>query len=54
MEILFTTRKKGIEHLNVISDKEGMIKEMNGRVELQLLKKMQDHHILRMLQEEKF
>ena len=34
MEIISTTMKKGIEHLNVLSAKEGMIEEMNGRVEL--------------------
>ena len=54
MEIVSTTMKKGIEHLNVISTKEGMIEEMNGRVELQLLMKIQGHHILKMLKEEKF
>ena len=54
MEIVSTTMKKGIEHLNVLSAKEGMIEEMNGRVELQLLMKIQGHHILRMLKEEKF
>ena len=46
--------KKGIDHLNVLSTKEGMIEEMNGRVELQLLMKMQGHRILKMLKEEKF
>ena len=39
VEIVSTTMKKGIEHLNV-SAKEGMIEEMNGRVELWLLMKM--------------
>ena len=34
MEIVSTTMKKGIKHLNVLSAKEGMIEEMNGRVEL--------------------
>ena len=34
VEIFFTTVKKGIKHFNVLSDKEGMIEEMNGRVEL--------------------
>ena len=48
MEIVFTTMKKGVEHLNVLSAKEGMIEEMNGRVELWLLMKMQGHHILKM------
>ena len=33
VEIVSTTMKKGIEHLNV-SAKEGMIEEMNGKVEL--------------------
>ena len=46
MEIVSTAMKKGIEHLNVLSAKEGMIEEMNGRVELWLLMKMKSHHIL--------
>ena len=54
MEIVSTTMKKGIKHLNVLSTKEGMIEEMNGRVELQLLMKIEGHHILKMLKEEKF
>ena len=54
VEIVSTAMKKGIEHLNVLSAKEGMIEEMNGRVELQLLMKIQGHHILKMLKEEKF
>ena len=54
MEIIFTTMKKGIEHLNVLSAKEGMIEEMKGSVELQLLMKIQGQHILKMLKEEKF
>ena len=53
MEIVSTAMKKGIEHLNVLSAKEGMIEEMNGRVELQLLMKIQGHYILKMLKEEK-
>ena len=52
IEIVSTTMKKGIKHLNVLNTKEGMIEEMNGRVELQLLMKM--YHILKMLKEEKF
>ena len=54
MEIIFIVTKKGIEHLNVLNSKEGMIEEMNGKVELQLLMKMQGHRILKMLKEEKF
>ena len=54
MEIVSTIMKKGIEHLNVLSAKEGMIEEKNGRVQLMLLMKMQGHHILKMLKEEKF
>ena len=54
MEIGSTAMKKDIKHLNVLSAKEGMIEEMNGRVEPQLLMKMQNHHILKMLKEEKF
>ena len=50
-EIFSTAMKKGIKHLNVLSAKEGMIEEMNGRVELQLLMKMQGHHILKMKKE---
>ena len=53
VEIVSIAMKKGIEHLNVLSAKEGMIEEMNGRVELQLLMKIQGHHILKMLKEEK-
>ena len=34
VEIVFTTKKKGIEHLNVLSAREGMIEEMTSRVEL--------------------
>ena len=45
VEIVSAATKKGIKHLNVLSTKEGMIEEMNGRVELQLLMKMQGHHI---------
>ena len=45
---------KGINHLNVLNAKEGMIEEMIGRVELQLLMKMQGYHILKMLKEKKF
>ena len=40
VEIFSTTMKKGIEHLNVLRTNEGMIEEMNGKVELQLLMKM--------------
>ena len=53
MKIVSTTTNKGIEHFNVLSTKEGMIEEMNGRVELQLLMKMQGHRILKMLKKEK-
>ena len=54
VEIVSIAMKKGIEHLNVLSAKEGMIEKMNGRVELQSLMKIQGHHILKMLKEEKF
>ena len=54
VEIVSTTMKKGIENLNVISAKDGMIEEMSGRVELQSLMKIQGYHILKMLKEEKF
>ena len=49
MKIVSTTMKKGIKHLNVLSAKEGMIEEMNSRVELRLLMKMQNFYILKML-----
>ena len=54
VEVVSIAMKKGIEHLNVLNTKEGMIEEMNGKVELQLLMKIQGHHILKMLKEEKF
>ena len=53
MENVSTTMKKGIDHLNVLSTKEGIIEERNSRVELQLLMKMQNYPILKMLKEEK-
>ena len=40
VEIISTTMKKGIKNLNVLSAKVGMIEEMNGRVERQLLMKI--------------
>ena len=40
VEIVSISMKKGIEHLNVLSTKKGMIEEMNGRVERQLLMKI--------------
>ena len=52
VEIVSIAMKKGIKHLNVLSAKEGMIEETNGRVEFLLLMKMQGHHILKMLKEE--
>ena len=54
MKIVSIATKKDIEYLNILNAKEGMIEEMNGRVELQLLMKMQGHCILKMLKEEKF
>ena len=53
MENVSTATKKGIDLLNVFSTKEGMIDEMNARIELHMLMKMQNHHILKMLKEEK-
>ena len=53
VENVFTTEKKGIEHLNVPSTKEGQIKEKKARPELHILMKMLDHHILKMLKEER-
>ena len=54
MENVSTSTKKGFDHLNVLNAKQGMIGEMNCKVELQLLIKMQGHCILKMLKEEKF
>ena len=51
VEKIFTIVKKDIDHLNVLSAKEGIIEEMAGRLELQLLMKIQNHHILKMLKE---
>ena len=34
VEIVSIAMKKGIEHLNVLGANQGMIEEMNGRVEL--------------------
>ena len=34
MEIVSNATKKGIEHLNVLHAKEGMIEETNSRIEL--------------------
>ena len=53
MENVFTTKKKGIQHLNVPNAKEGQIKEQKVMPKLQMLMKMLDHHILKMLKEEK-
>ena len=53
MENVFTMEKKGIEHLNAPKDKEGLIEEMKTRLELCMSIKMSDHHILKMLKEEK-
>ena len=50
---VFTIEKKGIEHLNVASTKEGQIKEHKARPELHMLMKMSDPHILKMLKEDK-
>ena len=53
MENVFTATKKGINHLNVLTTKEGMIEETNSRLETLMLMKMLNHHILKMLKEEK-
>ena len=50
---IYTMEKKGIDHLNVLSTKEGMIDETTSRIGLWLLMKMQNHHILKILKEEK-
>ena len=46
---VFTEEKKDIENLNVHNAKE----EKKARLELHMLMKMPDHHILKMLKEEK-
>ena len=51
VEIVSIAMKKGINQLNVLSTKEGMIEKMNGRLELCMLMKMPNHHILKMLKE---
>ena len=53
VENFSTIMKKGINHLNVLSTKEGMIEEITSRVKLWLLMKIQNHHILKMLEEVK-
>ena len=53
MENVSIAMKKGINHLNVLNAKEGMIEETTGRVQLWLLMKMQNHHILKTLKEGK-
>ena len=49
MEIISTTTKKGIKHLNVLNTNEGMVEEMNVMLELRMLIKRPNHHILEML-----
>ena len=51
---IFIATKKGINHLNVLSTMEEMIQKINDRLELLMSMKMQNHHILKMLKEEKF
>ena len=53
VEIVSTAMKRAIEHLNVLSAKEGMIEETTSRLGLLLLTKMQNCYILKMLKEEK-
>ena len=53
MENVFTTKKKGIENYNGPNVEEEKIKEQKARLELHMLMKMQDPHILEMLKEEK-
>ena len=48
---VFIAEKKGIECLNIPNAKEGQIKEQKARLELHMLVKMPDHHILKMLKE---
>ena len=51
MENVSIATRKGVNHLNILRTKKGMIEEMNGRIELWLLMKMQSQCILKMLKE---
>ena len=51
---VFIMEKKGIENLNVPNTKEGQIGEQKARSVLHMLMNMLDHHIPKMLKEEKF
>ena len=53
MRNVFTMEKKDIDHLNVLNSKEGQIEEHKASPELYMLMKMLDHHILKILKEEK-
>lgn len=53
MENVFTVEKKGIENLSVPNVKEGMVEELKTRIELHMLMKIPNPHILKMLKEDK-
>ena len=53
MEIVSITTKKGIRHLNVLNAKEGKIGEEKATLHWHMLMKMLNHHMLKMLKEEK-
>ncbi len=53
VENVFDMEKMGIKNLNVPSSKEGQIEAQKARLELHMLMKMPDDHILKMLKEEK-
>ena len=53
VENVFTVKKRGIENLNVLNTKEGLIEEYKAKLELHMSMKMPNHHILKMLKEEK-
>ena len=50
---VFTLEKKVIGHMNVLNTKEGHIGELKAMLELCMQMKMSDHHILKILKEEK-
>ena len=53
VELCFTMDKKGIGHLNFLNAKEELIEALKARLELCMLMRMPNPHILNMLKEEK-
>lgn len=53
MEHVITMDNKGIGNLNVLRAKEGQIGELKAMLELCRLMKMANHHIMKMLKDEK-